>query len=402
MTDTETTHSAGPLAGLKIVELAGIGPGPYAAMLLADLGADVVRVERPGPPASGVDPQLDVLRRNRTSIVVDLRSPRGVDVVKQLTADADVLIEGFRPGVTERLGLGPEDLWSINPRLVYGRMTGWGQEGPLAHTAGHDIGYIAITGALASIGRRNEAPVPPVNFVGDFGGGSLFLVVGILAAVWEAVRSGRGQVVDAAIVDGAASLTGILHGLMASGGWQDERGTNFLDTGVPWYDTYATSDDRWMAVGALEPQFYATFTETLGLAEDVADRTDPRGWPQLREAIRRAFASRTQAEWTAAFEGTDACVAPVLSLTEAPDHPHLTARGTFVDVGSVRQPAPAPRFSRTVPPTPTAPPVPGAHTSEILRELGISDVDDLLASGVVERPDEHPDRQRAAVPMGPQ
>ncbi|QTJ70698.1 CoA transferase (plasmid) [Rhodococcus sp. ZPP] len=387
MTDTMPAPSSGPLTGLKIVELAGIGPGPYAAMLLADLGAEVIRVEKPGPPVSGIDPQSDVLRRNRTSIVVDLRSPAGVDVVKQLAADADVLIEGFRPGVTERLGLGPEDLSSINPRLVYGRMTGWGQEGPLAHAAGHDIGYIAITGALASIGRRDEGPVPPVNFVGDFGGGSLFLVVGILAAVWEATRSGRGQVVDAAIVDGAASLTGILHGLMASGRWHDERGTNFLDTGVPWYDTYATSDGGWMAVGALEPQFYALFTDILGLPEHVADRSDPRQWPRLRAAIRDAFASRTQTEWSEIFEGTDACVAPVLSLTEAPEHPHLRARSTFIEVGSIRQPAPAPRFSRTVPPLPTAPPVPGAHTVEVLRDLGIIDVDALVAAGVVTVPD---------------
>lgn len=391
MTDTDPVL-AGPLAGLKVVELAGIGPGPYAAMLLADLGAEVIRVERPGSPASGVDPMVDVLRRNRSSIVVDLRSPEGVDVVKRIARTADVLLEGFRPGVAERLGLGPEQLWEVNRRLVYGRMTGWGQDGPLAHAAGHDIGYIAITGALASVGRREGGPVPPVNFVGDFGGGSLFLAMGVLAAVWEADRSGQGQIVDAAIVDGAASLTSILHGLMASGRWKDERGTNFLDTGVPWYDTYGTADGRWMAVGALEPQFYAKFVEILDLPQNFADRSDPRRWPQLRTAIHNAFASRTQAEWTDIFEGTDACVAPVLSLTEAPDHPHLVARETFVDVGSVRQPAPAPRFSRTSPAVPTAPPVPGAHTVQILRDLGIDDVEHLLTAGVVHIPAESCDR----------
>lgn len=370
MTDAPT---AGPLDGLKVIELAGIGPGPYAAMLLADLGADVVRVERPGPAASSVPPELDVLRRNRRSIVVDLREPDGVRTVLALAAKADVLLEGFRPGVTERLGLGPADCWTVNPRLVYGRMTGWGQSGPLASSAGHDIGYIAITGALASIGRAGEAPVPPVNLVGDFGGGSTFLVIGVLAAVWEASRSGRGQIVDAAIVDGASSLTALLHGLMASGQWVDRRGHNFLDTGVPWYDTYRTADDRWMAVGALEPKFYAQFTDLLGISDDLGERDDPSSWPQSREAIARAFATRTQDEWTAVFDGTDACVAPVLSLTEAANHPHLAARETFIEVGGVTQPAPAPRFSRTVPRHPTPPPPVGADTADVLRDWMITD-----------------------------
>ncbi|MCV7412327.1 carnitine dehydratase [Mycobacterium florentinum] len=370
MTETPTT---GPLAGLKIIELAGIGPGPYAAMLLADLGADVVRVERPGPPASTVPPEQDVLRRNRRSIVVDLREPEGVRTVLALAAQADVLLEGFRPGVTERLGLGPADCWNVNPRLVYGRMTGWGQSGPLASAAGHDIGYIAITGALGSVGRAGEAPVPPVNLVGDFGGGSTFLVIGVLAAVWEAGRSGRGQIVDAAIVDGASSLTALLHGLMAAGQWVDRRGHNFLDTGVPWYDTYRTADDRWMAVGALESKFYAEFTQLLGISDDLAGRDDPSTWPQLREAIAQAFATRTQEEWVAVFEGTDACVAPVLSLTEAAGHPHLAARDTFIEVGGVTQPAPAPRFSRTVPRRPTPPPPVGADTADVLRDWMIAE-----------------------------
>jgi alpha-methylacyl-CoA racemase len=366
--------SRGPLDGLKVIELAGIGPGPYAAMLLADLGADVVRIERPGPPASAVPPEKDVLRRNRRSVVVDLRDRDGVCTVLSMAAKADVLLEGFRPGVTERLGLGPADCWNVNPRLVYGRMTGWGQSGPLASTAGHDIGYIAVTGALASIGRAGEAPVPPVNLVGDFGGGSTFLVIGVLAAVWEAGRSGRGQVVDAAIVDGASSLTALLHGLMAAGQWVDRRGANFLDSGVPWYDTYPTADGQWMAVGALEPKFYAEFARRLGLSDDIAAlRDDPSGWPRLRAAIAHAFATRTRHEWAAVFEGTDACVAPVLSLTEAATHPHLAARDTFIDVGGVNQPAPAPRFSRTVPRHPTPPPTVGADTLDVLRDWVIAD-----------------------------
>lgn len=378
---TETFR--GPLAGLKVIELAGIGPGPYAAMLLADLGAEVVRVERPGAGASGVDPMVDVLRRNRRSIVVDLRTPQGVEVVRRMASDADVLLEGFRPGVTERLGLGPEVLMKENPRLVYGRMTGWGQDGPLAASAGHDIGYIAITGALGAIGREGEAPVPPINFVGDFGGGSLFLALGVLAAVWEAERSGQGQIVDAAIVDGAASLTSILHGLMASGRWRDQRGHNFLDTGVPWYDTYATADGEWMAVGALEPQFYAEFVSLLGLPAEAADRNRPEAWPKLRDAIAEAFASRTQEEWAKIFEGTDACVAPVLGLRAAASHPHLKERGTFVDVGGVVQPAPAPRFARTPAAVPQRPVAPGSHTREILTQLGYDDLEALIAAGVV-------------------
>jgi alpha-methylacyl-CoA racemase len=377
----------GPLHGLKVIELAGIGPGPYAAMLLADMGAEVVRVERPGPPASSVPPDQDVLRRNRRSIIVDLGHPDGVRTVLSMATNADVLLEGFRPGVTERLGLGPVDCWAVNPRLVYGRMTGWGQSGPLAPTAGHDIGYIAVSGALGSIGRAGQGPVPPVNLLGDFGSGSTFLVIGVLAALWEAARSGRGQVVDAAIVDGASSLTALLHGLIAAGQWKDQRGCNFLDTGVPWYDTYRSADGEWMAVGALEPKFYTEFTRLLGLSDDVAAfRDDPSMWPQLQDAIAQAFSSRTRAEWTAVFEGTDACVAPVLSLTEAAHHPHLAARDTFIDVGGVTQPAPAPRFSRTVPPCPTPPTAIGADTVDVLRDCGIADIERLIADGIVQEP----------------
>jgi alpha-methylacyl-CoA racemase len=376
------TTQDGPLAGLRVIELAGIGPGPYAAMLLADLGADVIRIERPGKQGSSVPPERDVLRRNRRSVVLDLRHPDGVAAALALVAGADVLIEGFRPGVAERLGVGPEDCWAENPRVVYGRMTGWGQSGPLAQSAGHDIGYIAITGALHAIGRAGGQPIPPVNLVGDFGGGSTFLVIGILAACWEASRSGRGQVVDAAIVDGATSLTGLLHGMMATGLWRDERGSNMLDGGVPWYDTYETSDGGWMAVGALEPQFYAELVKLLGIDEGVTDRSDPTTWQALRSAIAAAFASRTREEWTKVFEGTDACVAPVLSLHEAPTHPHLVERGTFVEVAGVAQPAPAPRFSRTITSLPDAPPSLGQHTRQILVESGLTNVDELLEAGV--------------------
>jgi len=372
----------GPLAGLKVVELAGIGPGPYAAMLLADMGAEVVRVERPGRQGSSVPPELDVLRRNRRSVVLDLRDPRGIEAVLSLVVRADVLLEGFRPGVTERLGLGPDACWAVNPRLVYGRMTGWGQDGPLAAAAGHDIGYIAITGALHAIGRPGAAPVPPVNLVGDFGGGSTFLVMGVLAACWEAARSGQGQVVDAAIVDGASSLTGLLHGMMAGGLWRDERGTNMLDGGMPWYDTYATSDGRWMAVGALEPQFYDELVRLLALDPAAMDRSDPRCWPAIRAALTRVFGSRTQAEWAEVFEGTDACVAPVLSLREAADHPHLAKRETFVEVDGVVQPAPAPRFSRTASAVPQAPPAIGRDTRAVLAAWGVEDVDALVEDGV--------------------
>ncbi|MFE3001625.1 CaiB/BaiF CoA transferase family protein [Nocardia sp. NPDC059246] len=378
MTDGTAT---GPLAGLRVVELAGIGPGPFAAMLLADLGAEVLRVDRPGGSNSMVAPTRDTTRRGRRSVVLDLRTAGGVRAVLDLVANADVLIEGNRPGVTERLGLGPEDCWARNPRLVYGRMTGWGQEGPLAAAAGHDISYLAITGALHAMGRAGEAPAVPLNLVGDFAGGSLYLVIGILAAVFEAAKSGRGQVVDAAIVDGAASLTAALHGMMADNLWRDERGVNLLDTGRPWYDVYATSDGGHMAVGPLEPKFYAQFMTLLGLEPDEAERADAAAWPELRHRIATAFSKRTRAEWATIFDGTDACVAPVLGLTEAPDHPHLRARGTFIEVEGVHQPAPAPRFSRTPAAVPRPPAETGADTRRALLDWGVPDVDGLIDSG---------------------
>jgi alpha-methylacyl-CoA racemase len=375
------TGPTGPLAGLRVVELAGIGPAPFAAMLLADLGADVLRVERPRPEPGFVPPELDLLRRGRRSVCLDLRHPDGVATLLALAERADVLVEGFRPGVTERLGVGPEQCWERNPRLVYGRMTGWGQEGPLAPTAGHDIDYIAVAGALGTIGRAGGAPVVPLNLVGDFGGGATYLVIGILAGLWETARSGRGQVVDAAIVDGAASLTAGLHGLVAAGRWRDERGVNLLDSGAPWYDVYRTSDGEWVAVGALEPKFYAELMRLLGLPASEAERYDLAAWPALRERLAAAFATRTRDEWLEVFAGTDACVAPVMSLADAAGHPHLVARQTFVEVDGVRQPAPAPRFSRTPGAIQRPPPPPGEHTREALAEWGVDDVDGLLESG---------------------
>jgi alpha-methylacyl-CoA racemase len=336
-----------PLHDVRIVELAGIGPGPFAAMVLAELGADVVRVERPG--AGDLPAPHDLLRRSRRLVEIDLRSPEGVAAVLDLVARADILIEGFRPGVTERLGLGPRDCWDRNPALVYGRMTGWGQTGPLAATAGHDITYLAVTGALHAVGQAGGPPTPPVNLLGDFGGGAMFLTTGVLAALHRARHTGRGQVVDAAIVDGAASLTTLLHGLLAAGEWTDERGSNLLDGGRPWYDVYRTADDRWMALGALEPRFYAEFCRLLPLDSDEQERADPSRWPGLRSRIADRFRTRTRAEWTELFAQTDACVAPVLSLREAARHPQLQARGTFRTVDDVTQPAPAPRVAGTDP-----------------------------------------------------
>jgi alpha-methylacyl-CoA racemase len=376
------TSNAGPLAGLRVVELAGMGPGPFAAMLLADLGADVIRVDRPsGAGGTAIPPELDALRRGRRSVVIDLRHPLGAGAVLDLVRQADVLIEGNRPGVTERLGIGPDECLARNPRLVYARMTGWGQDGPLSSTAGHDITYLALTGALHAMGRRGQGPAVPLNLVGDFGGGSLYLVMGVLAAVFETARSGRGQVVDAAIVDGATSLTTVLHSMMAAGMWRDERGVNLLDTGAPWYDVYETSDGKHMAVGAIEPQFYALLMTTLGLDPDEARRRDVRQWPTIRAELAEAFARRSRDEWAKVFEPTDACVAPVLSLTEAKDHPQLAARKTFVEISGMSQPAPAPRFGRTPPPVP-APPAPvGANTRAALTEWGVQDVDRLLTEG---------------------
>ncbi|MFF3763190.1 CaiB/BaiF CoA transferase family protein [Streptomyces sp. NPDC001922] len=358
----------GPLAGVRVVELAGIGPGPFAAMLLADLGADVVRVDRPGGSGLSIDPAYDITNRNKRSVLLDLKSPDGPAAVLDLVDRADVLIEGYRPGVAERLGVGPDDCLARNPRLVYGRMTGWGQEGPLAERAGHDVGYIAITGALGMIGRADEPPVVPANLLGDYAGGSLYLVIGVLAALQHVRGGGTGQVVDAAIVDGTAHLTSMIHGMVAAGGWRDRRGANLLDGGCPFYGTYETSDGGHMAVGALEQRFYDEFVRLLGIADAAPARKDFERWGELRALVAARFRTRTREEWTAVFEDSDACVAPVLSLGEAPHHPHLAARGTFVDHGGITQPAPAPRFSATPGAVHRPPAQPGADTAEVARD----------------------------------
>jgi alpha-methylacyl-CoA racemase len=361
---------SGPLSGLRVLELAGLGPAPHACMVLADLGADVVRVERPGAFGIGAA-SSDPLLRGRRSVAADLKSPEGTELVLGLAERADVLVEGYRPGVAERLGLGPDACLARNPRLVYARMTGWGQEGPLAPRAGHDLNYLGLTGALAAIGRPGERPAVPLNLVADFGGGSMLLLVGVLAALVERQSSGRGQVVDAAMVDGVATLTAMLWSLRGMGLWSDERGANLLDGGAPFYDTYTCADGRHLAVGALEPQFYAALLEGLGLADaDLPDQLDTTGWPQLRQALTEAFASRRRDEWATVFDGVDACVTPVVELAEVAEQPHLVARGTFTAVDGVLQPSPAPRFSRT-PAPPPRPVAAGADVAEVVRDWGV-------------------------------
>lgn len=367
---TATPH--GPLTGVRVVELAGIGPGPYAAMLLADLGADVVRVDRPSGAGLGIDPAHDITNRNKRSVTVDLKSTEGPGTVLDLAERADILIEGLRPGVAERLGVGPDACLERNPALVYGRMTGWGQQGPLAQRAGHDIGYIAITGVLGMIGPPDAPPAIPANLVGDYAGGSLYLVIGVLAALHHArTPGGAGQVVDAAIVDGTAHLSSMIHGMLAAGAWQDRRGVNLLDGGCPFYGVYETADGGHMAVGALEPQFYAEFTALLGLADQAPDQGDLARWGELREQVAARFKTRTRDAWAEVFAPSDACVAPVLSLREAPTHPHLAARGTFTEHAGITQPAPAPRFSATPGRVHSPPALPGAHTAEVAEDWGV-------------------------------
>jgi alpha-methylacyl-CoA racemase len=378
MTEPGPGTKRGPLAGVRVLELAGIGPGPFCAMMLADQGATVLRIDRPGPGEP--EPQRAFMNRGRQSAVLDLKHPRATDALLRLIDVADVLLEGFRPGVTERLGVGPDVCLRRNPRLVYARMTGWGQQGPLATAAGHDIGYIARTGALHALGRAGGPPQFPANLLGDFGGGGMLMAYGICAALVERATSGQGQVVDAAIVDGVASLLAMPFMLMAQHRWRDERGVNWLDGGVPWYDVYETADGQWMAVGALEPQFYAALLAGLELA-DPPHRDDPGNWPELRALFSARFKDRTAQEWAATFAGTDACVEPVLSMTEATGDPHLTARQTYVTRDGITQPSPSPRFSRTPGQLPGPAPSPGQHTTEALTEWGLADAEDLVACG---------------------
>jgi alpha-methylacyl-CoA racemase len=368
---------------VRVVELAGIGPGPHACMLLADLGAEVLRVDRPGGPVMRITGP-DVLARGRRSVVVDLKNPDAAEVVLRLASAADVLVEGNRPGVAERLGVGPDDCLERNPRLVYARMTGWGQTGPWSSYVGHDINYAGLTGALAAVGEPGRKPVPPLNLVADFGGGSLYCVVGILAALVERSVSGRGQVVDAAMVDGVSSLLAMFYGLKAGGGWSEQRGSNLLDGGAPFYDTYECADGEYVAVGALEPQFFAELVSVLGL-DGAPGQAEVARWPELRDRLRATFLTRTRDEWAALFEGRPACVTPVLHLGEAAGHPHLAARGTVVEVDGVAQPASAPRFSRSTPAAPRNAGEVGADTHVALSDWGFSpeDLADLRKHKVI-------------------
>ena len=379
----------GPLAGVRVIEVAGIGPGPFAAMMLSDMGAEVVRVDR-AQAVHGGDPNhppADIMNRGRRSIGVDLKNPEGVETVLRLVESADALIEGFRPGVAERLGIGPEECLARNPALVYGRMTGWGQEGPYASAAGHDINYIALSGTLHSIGRAGGPPVPPLNLVGDFGGGGMLLAFGIACALVEASNSGQGQVVDAAMVDGAAVLATFIHGLTSMGMWQEERGTNLLDTGAHFYDVYETADGKYVSIGSIEPQFYAELLRLTGLDSDpdMAQQMNRTRWPELKERLAKVFLGKTRDEWCEIMEGTDVCFAPVLAPSEAPNHPHNVTRNTFVEVAGIRQPGPAPRFSRTPGSISRPPSHAGQHTDEVLSDWGFeeSELAELRASGAI-------------------
>ena len=376
---------SGPLSGLRIIELAGIGPGPFCGMMLADMGAQVIRVDRPGGNPSSAAGH-NVLFRNRQSIAVNLKHPEGVETILTLCESADAIFEGYRPGVAERLGVGPDDCLARNPALVYGRMTGWGQDGPLAAAAGHDINYISLSGALHAMGRRGEKPVPPMNLVGDFGGGGMMLAFGMVCAMLEAQRSGKGQVIDSAMVEGSAALMAMFYGLRANGLFTDERGTHMLDSGAHFYDVYETADGKYVSIGSIEPQFYQLLKEKLELDDaDFAAQINPGKWPEQKEKLADIFRTRTRDQWCELLEGTDVCFAPVLGLAEAPDHPHNQARQSFIEVNGIMQHAPTPRFSRTPSPTPEPPAPPGTHTAAVLRECGFGEdaLNKLLASGAV-------------------
>jgi len=371
----------GPLKGIKIIEFAGIGPGPFCAMMLADMGAEVIRIDRKGEKRFG---RLDITSRGRRSVALDLKNPEGVKTALRLIEKADALLEGFRPGVMERLGLGPEQCSQVNPRLVYGRMTGWGQYGPLSHASGHDINYIALTGALYSVGRPDSPPVPPLNLVGDFGGGAMMLAFGLVCGVLEAKTSGKGQVVDAAMTDGVSALMGYMYGFKAAGKWNNSRGTNRLDCGAHFYDSYGCSDGKYISIAAYETQFYALFLEICGIDDPAFHaQLDVDKWPELKEKLTQLFKTKTREEWCALMEGTDICFAPVLDMDEAPEHPHNKARKTFVEIDGVVQPSPAPKFSRTHPEIQGCPPLPGEHNEVVLSEWGFSrdELDSLHKSG---------------------
>src|SRR6266851_6380176 len=380
----------GPLTGYKVIELAGIGPAPMCAMLLSDLGAEVLRIDRTADAGLGIaiETKYSLLNRGRRSVAFDLKRPEATAALLRLIEKADALIEGFRPGVMERLGLGPDVCLARNPRLVFGRMTGWGQEGPLAMAAGHDINYIALSGALHSIGRRGEAPVPPLNLIGDFGGGALYLAFGVVAGLLEAQKSGKGQVIDAAMIDGAASLMTAIYGMHGAGIWSDERGANMLDTGAHYYDVYETKDGKHISIGSIEKKFYEELLQLSGLKnEELAPQNDRKSWPQMKERVAALFRTKTRDEWCKIMEGSDICFAPVLSMAEAPNHPHNRERGTFVERDGVVQPGPAPRFSRTPGAIQGPPARPGEHTETALRDWGFSapDLERLRACGAIGR-----------------
>lgn len=373
----------GPLQGIKVIEFAGLGPGPFCAMMLADMGAEVVKIDRRGDTRFG---KFEVLTRGRRSVLLDLKSPNGVQAALKLIEKADALIEGYRPGVMERLGLGPEVCLERNPRLVYGRMTGWGQTGPLAHVAGHDINYIALTGALHAIGRQGETPPPPLNLVGDYGGGGMMLAFGVVCALLESRNSSRGQVVDAAMTDGASLLMALMYGAKAAGRWTNNRGSNRYDGGAHFYDTYECADGKYISIGSIEPQFYNLLLEKCGITDPVFQgQTVQSKWPQLKKKMAAVFKEKTRSEWCDIMEGTDVCFAPVLDLDEAPQHPHNKARNTFIEIDGVIQPAPAPRFSRTIPKVQAPPPEPGEHTTAVLSDWGFNaeEIDRLKYNGAI-------------------
>ncbi len=373
----------GPLKGVKVVEFAGIGPGPFCAMLLSDMGAEVVRIDRKGGRGAN---KFDITSRGRRSIALDLKKPEAVEVALKLIAQSDALLEGFRPGVMEKLGLGPDVTLARNPKLVYGRMTGWGQTGPLSQAAGHDINYIALTGALHGIGRKGQTPVPPLNLVGDFGGGALYLAFGMACALFEARGSGKGQVVDCAMTEGAASLMSMFYGFKAMGMWQDEKGVNLLDGGAHFYDTYETADGKWVSIGSIEPQFYALLLEKASLTDpEFQSQMDRSKWPSLKQKVAAVIKTKTRDTWDKLMEGTDVCYAPVLSLSEAPNHPHNRARGSFVEIEGVVQPGPAPKFSRTKVEVQGPAPTSGQHNDQILSEFGFSgaDIAALKSAGAI-------------------